>query len=385
MDLPDTGYLTDGGIPSVGKDALLAWAVKYPRTRSLRRYRRILHNWSQFIRPVPKLLDNVDGRIHASYNQSVARTGRTSSSGPNEQNRPRDDTCKELGVPPIQSTLYCSRFPGGSLPKGDYSQLELKLLASMSRDPAMVECYAKGWDLHARTTLGYADQGVGAFAPLLADGASAAGVQILPGVTLDFPQKVELASKGPKWKWCRTQGKRVNFLTSYQGGPGALQAVLAEAGVYLSQDECAELIEAWHRIYPGVQTYMDDVVARAIYADGNAVAPDGRVRHLPALVHGNEEEQGHAGREAGNFGIQWMAAKLTMVALLLLDESLRALGAQTLIVGTVHDSIILDSPADEAEAATELLRLTMEEAARDPRWAPPGLLHPSIPITADVD
>lgn len=306
-----------------------------------------------------------------------------SSSRPNEQNRPRDDTCKELGVPPIQGTLYTTRWPGGELVKGDYSQLELKLLASESQDEALLECYASGWDLHARTTLGYADLGVGAFAGLVEAGAAACGQELRPG--LSFPERVALAEKGPRWKWCRTQGKRVNFLSGYGGGASVLQAVLAEAGVFLPDEECERLVDGWHRIYPRVAECSARVCAEARGNAGTVIAPDGRKRRLPALIWGDRGEQGHAEREAGNFKIQWMAAKLTMIALLILDEVLRGLGARSLIVGTIHDSIILDSPADEAEDAKVILKECMETAAHDPRWAPAGWVHTSVRITADVD
>ena len=389
---PLTRFVTDTGQPSCGKNALLVWSKDHEQPRVFRRFKRVRHLQSQFLDPVPDLLQGaVDRMIHANLNQHIARTGRLSSSNPNEQNRPRDDTCKALGVTPLQLTMYVSRFPGGTLPKGDYSQLELRILASQSRCSAMLECYRHGWDLHTRTTVGMFPQtitdGFVELEQLTGKTASEARVAaaVLRATELPFPEIARIAAACVTWKFHRTVGKRCNFLTGYGGSGMALQAVLAEAGLYLSEEECDAFIDAWFRLYPEVAAYMADVVERARRNNGVVVAHDGRLRHLPALIYGDRGEQAAAGREAGNFGIQWPAAKLTMVALMILEEMLADVGARTLIVGTVHDSIILDSPADEAEDATQLLKMAMEQAALDERWAPAGWMHPDVPIVADIE
>lgn len=369
-----TRFLTESGLPSVGKDSLVVWGREDERARVYRRYRRIRHSHSQFIVPMfgtPEAPGFVtlakDRRIHAQYNQHIARTGRLSSSRPNEQNRVRDDTCKVLGISPLQTAMYCSRYPDGELVKGDYSQLELRILASASRDARLIEAYERGWDLHAVTTL--------RFFHGLPDGADDTIYQAC----------LKVAAEGTLWKVERSIGKRCNFLTGYGGSGQRLQALLAEQGIYLSEQECDRYIELFFEVYPGVRTYMRGVAAAGRKNAGDVLAGDGRVRHLPALIFGSPGDMAEAERQAGNHTIQWPAAKLTMLALIRLEVALPAAGLKTICIGSVHDSVILDSPAGEAEQAKKILKREMEGAAFDSRWMPRGWMHPSIPILADID
>ena len=386
---PSTGILTDGGAESTGKDALMVWAQHHAEPRIFRRYRRLATIHSGFIKPVPELLQTTDTRLHASFLLHVARTGRVASRSPNEQNRPRDGTCKLLGVSSVKS-MYISRFPGGKLLQGDYSQLELRVLAVASRCKMLLGAYRTGRDVHSQTTLGMFPGLPWEGYAVAKTAAQAAGVDF-PALTrsdvdaLPFEDRVALAEMAAGWKEKRTTGKRCNFLVSYQGGPARLQAVLAEDGLYKAMDECQGYIETFFRLYPEVVSYMRGVTQRAIDAGGVVTAADGRRRHVAAIITGDEGEKAAAAREAGNFGIQWPAAKLTLVALTTLDEELRAAGARTVIVGTVHDSIQLDAPPDEADDALALLGVIMEAAGRSPEWMPEGWWDPTVPIVADLE
>jgi len=364
---PYTRFTTETGEPSVGKDALVVWGEHDERPRLYRRYRRLRTIHSSFIAPMYEYLaKSLDGCVHAGYNQHIARTHRLSSSDPNEQNRPRDDTCAVLGAPPIQDAMYCSRFSGGEVVKADYSQLELRVLAVASVDLALLAAYEKGRDLHATTALGFFDN--------------------LRGVVSDevFAAALEKAKQREAWKTERGIGKRCNFLTSYGGSAQRLQALLAEQGLFLPLEDCERYVELFFELYPGVRRYMRWVSDQAVAAGGVVVCADGSRRHLPALIHGEPGERAHAEREAGNVTIQWPAAKLTMIALSLLGQLLREEKMESLIVGTIHDSILVDSPAEEAEEVAELVKGAMELAAEDPRWMPAGWWNPRVPVIADV-
>jgi len=378
MGLPETQHYTDSGLPSIGKDALVVWAqTGDSRPREFRRYRRIRHALSQFLLPMPGIIaSTVDGFVHAEYLQHVARTKRLASRNPNEQNRIRDDTCAALGVPPITSSMYVSRFPGGELVSGDYSQIELRGLASASGDKGLVTAYAEGRDVHAQTTLGV-------FPNLIQEAAAHAGVVPVPS-NPTFWEALAVVALHPTWKRQRGIGKRTNFLTSYGGSGLRLQAVLAEAGIYLSEAECTRIIDGYYALYPEVRRYMRKVVKLARANNGDVVAMDGCVRHLPALLVGDDGARSHAEREAGNFTIQWPAAKLTTIAIMILEDSLRAAKMESIVVGTIHDSIILDAPAAEASASREILKGAMEAAPQDSRWAPVGWWDQRVPIIADV-
>lgn len=382
---PKTGILTKAGNDSVGKDSLMIWAEKHTAPKHFRTFRRVLTIHSGFIKPIPQLI-SVHGCIHASFNQQVAQTGRLTSTGPNEQNRPRGGTCDALGVPQTKS-MYVSRYPGGKQINGDYSQLELRVLAVASKCEAMLTAYRIGQDLHWKTTLGM-------FVSLPHDGYEvlAAADPAFPVLSADrigslpFDLRVELAmALGKLVKEKRTVGKRCNFLTGYGGSGHRLQAVLAEEGLYLSVEECDAYIDLFFSLYPEIRVYMAGVAARAERDGGIAFAPDGRMRPVPEILSLDRGEKASAGRRAGNFAIQWIAAKLGMIALRILQDELTKRRMRTLIVGTVHDSIQLDAPAEEADDARELLRSSMEAAREHPLWVPKGWWDPSVPIVADID
>jgi DNA polymerase-1 len=242
------------------------------------------------------------------------------------------------------------------------------VLASASQDTRLIEAYQRGWDLHAVTTLRFFHD--------LPDGCDDAAYQACLKIA---------AQDAVQWKVERSIGKRCNFLTGYGGSGLRLQALLAEQGIYLSEEECDRYVELFFEVYPGVRTYMDGVVMAAKANGGNCLAGDGRVRHLPALLAGSPGDMAEASRQAGNHTIQWPAAKLTMLALIRLEARLQQEQLRTLVVGSIHDSIILDSPAGEQDRARDLLKEEMEAAALDPRWMPRGWLDPRIQILADVE
>jgi DNA polymerase I len=276
-------------------------------------YRQLTKLKSTYIDALPRLCRN--GRLHTSFNQTVAATGRLSSTNPNLQNIP---IRTELGRE-IRSAFVAA--PGTLLIAADYSQIELRLLAHYSQDPLLIEAYRTGKDIHALT---------------------AAEVFGVPPLMIDAEQ--------------RRRAKAVNFGIVYGLSPFGLSQQLG-----IEQKEAKRFIDAYFERYKGVRGYIDGTLEQA-RRDGFVRNLFGRKRPIPDLASKNPTQRGFAERTAVNTPLQGTAADLIKIAMLRLDAELRGRKLQAKMLLQVHDELVLEAPLAEVEQVKALVQECMEHA-----------------------
>jgi DNA polymerase-1 len=311
---------------STGAEVLEDLASSHELPRRLLEYRSLQKLKSTYVDALPKLINPRTGRVHTSFNQAVAATGRLSSSDPNLQNIP---IRSELGR---QIRRAFIPTPGHTLLSADYSQIELRVLAHLCRDPDLIDAFAKGEDIHRRTA------------------AELFGV--MPGlVTADM----------------RRRAKAVNFGIIYGMGP---QRLAREQGVTMK--EATGFIRRYFERFPMVKAYVDDTIA-AVERDGLVRTLFGRIRYFPEIRGTDRNARQQAIRAAVNTTIQGTAADLIKKAMVVLADRLGASRLSSAIVLQVHDELVLEVPAGEEEQTAGLLRRVMED------------VHPlSVPLTVDL-
>ena len=279
-------------------------------------YREIAKLESTYLDTLPELVHPVDGRLHTSFNQTVAATGRLSSSDPNLQNIP---IRRELGRDIRRGFVAQS---GWKFLVADYSQIELRLLAHLSRDPAFVAAFTSGGDIHRQTAAVI-------FGTELAD------------VTNEM----------------RSRAKTINFATIYGQGANALARQLR-----IPHAEARAFIETYFTRFSGVRAYLDSQV-RYARENGYVETIFHRRRYIPELRDRNFNIRAFGERVATNAPIQGSAADLIKVAMIRIHEALRSqkLAAQLLL--QVHDELVLEAPPDELDTVTRIVRSAMEGAA----------------------
>ena len=304
-----TGYSTD-------EDALLAIKHLSDVPRFVLEWRHLSKLRGTYLDKLPALIHPRTGRLHTSFRQTVAATGRLSSSDPNLQNIPiRTNEGRE-----IRRAFVAE--PGWRLVSADYSQIELRVLAHFSDDPGLMLAFQQDVDIHART---------------------AADVFQVPLAEVTADQ--------------RRQAKAINFGLMY--GMGAFR-LANELGI--DQRHAKGIIDRYFETYPGVRRYFDETVERA-RIDQRVTTLWGRVRHLPDLTSSQVTTRQAAERVAINTPIQGTAADLIKVAMVKLDARLAAERLQTRMILTVHDELVLEAPELEVEAAVRCVREEMEGAA----------------------
>ena len=257
-----------------------------------------------------------DGRIHAHFNQTVARTGRLSSEDPNLHNIPvRTEQGREF------RRAFVPR-EGSELLVADYNQIELRVIAHLADDPGLVGAFESGQDIHNTTA------------------ASVFGVSS-DEVTTEMRSKAKMVSYGLAY------GMEAYGLGQRLGIP---------------TDEAAEILDAYFVAFPNVKSFMDGVVAET-KERGYTETMFGRRRPIPELNAGNFRVRQAAERQAMNAPIQGLAADIFKVALVRLDQALRDRGAQSCLILQVHDEVILEVPDDERDEIGALTVDTMRDAA----------------------
>jgi DNA polymerase-1 len=257
-----------------------------------------------------------DGRIHATFNQTVARTGRLSSDQPNLHNIPvRSD----------EGRVFRTAFvpgPGRTLLVADYNQIELRCIAHLAGDPGLVEAFTGKQDIHNATAARVFD--------------------VAPGdVTLDQRSKAKMVSYGLAYGMeAYGLGQRLNIPT----------------------EEAAKILDAYFEAFPNVKAYMDATVQEA-RRNGYTVTLFGRRRPIPELLNSNWRIRQAGERQAMNAGIQGLAADIFKVALVRIDEALEAAGHDSELVLQVHDEVIVEVADDEREAVGGLVVELMRGAA----------------------
>ena len=280
---------------------------------------RLILDWREKSKIKSTYLDTLgplrrgDGRVHTTYNQTITATGRLSSSDPNLQNIP---TRSELGR--TVKTAF-SAGEGSVFLAVDYSQIELRLLAHLSGDEHLVRAFNEGEDFHAETA------------------ARVFGVPVSE-VTPDL----------------RSRAKAVNFGIVY-----GQQAYGLSQSLHISMAEARDMIDRYYEAYPGVRTFLDNVVARAKQT-GYAETMYGRRRHIPELKAKNPQLRGFGERTAMNHPMQGTAADIIKIAMARVSRRLEEGGFAAHMILQVHDELDFECPVDEVERLTAMVRDVME-------------------------
>src|SRR5690606_25993354 len=289
---------------------LEALADQHPLPAVILQIRQLSKLKGTYVDALPQLVDAHTGRVHGSWEQAVAATGRLSSSDPNFQNIPirtaLGRTIREAFVAP----------PSYAIVSGDYSQIELRVLAHLSRDERLVEAFRTGQDIHLRTAM-----------------------------------EIFELSEEEVTREHRTRAKAVNFGVIYGQGESGLAKSLG-----ISRDEAGRFIAAYFRRYDGVRRFMDHTLEAA--REGEAVRSLlGRRRLLPDIRSGNRARRFAAERIAMNMPIQGSAADILKLAMLALSTPPPP-GARMVL--TVHDELVFEVPEAEVEEACRVIREKME-------------------------
>lgn len=280
---------------------------------------RLILDWREKSKIKSTYLDTLgplrrgDGRVHTTYNQTITATGRLSSSDPNLQNIP---TRSELGR--TVKTAF-SAGEGSVFLAVDYSQIELRLLAHLSGDEHLVRAFNEGEDFHAETA------------------ARVFGVpvsEVTPGL--------------------RSRAKAVNFGIVY-----GQQAYGLSQSLHISMAEARDMIDRYYEAYPGVRTFLDNVVARAKQT-GYAETMYGRRRHIPELKAKNPQLRGFGERTAMNHPMQGTAADIIKIAMARVSRRLEEEGFAAHMILQVHDELDFECPVNEVERLTTMVRDVME-------------------------
>ncbi len=292
--------------------ALQTLVDQHPFVQTLLDYRELAKLKNTYVDALPPLVDPEDGRIHTTYDQTVAATGRLSSTNPNLMNIPvRTDLGKQ-----IRRAFIAEE--GDVLLSIDYSQIELRVMAHLSEDPILIDVFNQNQDIHSATAA----------------------------------QIYDLPPEGLKAKH-RSVAKMVNYGLAY--GMGA--AGLAER-LNVPVAEAEQIMETYFESFGGVADFLDEVVKQA-YADGFTTTMFGRRRYLPELGSGNPRVRSIGERQALNAPIQGSAADIMKLAMINVERELEKSGLGTRMILTVHDELVFEVPKGEIAAAGELVEREM--------------------------
>ena len=306
---------TSTGQWSTDEKVLSKLADAHPVVAAVLEYRAATKLKSTYADKLPTLID-ADSRVHTTFSQSFAETGRLSSSDPNLQNIPvRTERGKLI------RKAFVARDEGHVLVSADYSQIELRLMAAFSGDEAMLEAFKAGEDIHRDT----ASRVYG----------------IMPAFVSDDQ---------------RAKCKMVNFGIIY-----GISAFGLSQRLKVSRKEAAGLIETYFRLYPKVKKYMEDAVAKA-REKGYAETVLGRRRTLRDISSRNATVRMAAERDAINTPIQGSAADLIKVAMVNVDRAMKEAGMRSRMVLQIHDELVFDAPKEEVDALKAIIEREMTTA-----------------------
>jgi len=314
-----TGYSTDA-------DVLTELGLGHPLPAKILEHRSLAKLKGTYADTLPALINPRTGRIHTTFNQLVASTGRLSSQDPNLMNIP---IRTELG-----RRIRAAFIPeeGWRFVAADYSQIELRILAHMSGEPAIIESFRKGEDIHTRTA-----------------------------------SEVFKVAAAEVTSLQRTIAKSANFAILY----GVSAFGLSQA-TKIDQKEAQRYINAYFALHPLVREFIDRTVAEG-RERGYVSTLLGRRRYLPDLKSGNPVQRNAAERMAMNAPVQGTASDMIKIAMVRVHEALRARGLRARMLLQVHDELLFEAPPDEVAAVEALAREIMERA-----------LPLAVPIVVDV-
>jgi DNA polymerase-1 len=311
---------------STAEEVLDELALVHELPRKILEYRSVQKLKSTYVDALPALVSPETGRIHATFNQTVAATGRISSSDPNLQNIP----IRTAEGRRIREAFVAE--PGHLLLSADYSQIELRVLAHLSGDPTLIDTFKRGEDVHDRTSREV-------FGPLSA-------------IPPDEQRRIS---------------KMINYALLY----GKTAFTLAK-DIGVSRGEADTFIQAYFARYPKVRSFIDETVEGA-RRTGSVRTLLGRLRRLPDLKAKNPQVRFEAERQARNTPVQGSAADLIKKAMIDLDRALRAEGMKSRLILQIHDELLLEVPEEEKDRALSLVKAIME-----------GALELVVPLTVDA-
>ncbi len=308
---------TPSGAPSTDEDVLLELALDHPLPKVLLEYRGLAKLKSTYTDKLPKMINPHTGRVHTSYNQAVAITGRLASSDPNLQNIPvRTQEGRR-----IREAFIASK--GAHIVSADYSQIELRIMAHLSQDAGMLQAFANNEDIHR---------------------ATAAEVFSVEKEAVDSEQ--------------RRYAKVINFGLIY-----GMSAFGLAQNLNIERSAAASYIERYFTRYPGVRQYMDNTRALA-KQQGYVETYFGRRLWVPAINSANAMQRAGAERAAINAPMQGTAADLIKLAMIAVDKWLKEQKLQTKLIMQVHDELVLEVPDSELELVKTKLPELMQNVAK---------------------
>ena len=328
MQLDPKAKKTRTGQYATGEEVLQKLAGKHPIINAILEYRSYTKLKSTYLDALPALINPRDGLIHTSFNQAVTATGRLSSNNPNLQNIPvRTANGREI------RRAFVPRSPEYTLMAADYSQIELRIIAHLSQDPAMIADFQLGHDIHA---------------------ATAAKVFHVP---LDQVTKEQ-----------RSRAKAVNFGIIY----GMSAFGLAER-MEISRGEASDIIKKYFEEYAGIKEYMNRSIALA-KERGYAETILGRRRYLRDINAANATVRNFAERNAINAPIQGSSADMIKIAMIGIQSEIERLHLQSKMILQVHDELVFDAHLDELDVLKSLVNDKMVNA-----------LPLSVPVIVEIN
>ncbi|MBK6391689.1 MAG: DNA polymerase I [Saprospiraceae bacterium] len=328
MKIPYTGPKTKTGQYQTNEDTLSKLADAHPIIDAIVNYRELAKLKSTYVDSIPALINHRTGRLHTTFNQTIAATGRLSSINPNLQNIPiRTDRGKEI------RKAFIPRDAEHIILSADYSQIELRIIADISKDENMMAAFQAGEDIHT---------------------ATASKVFNVPSVEVT--------------KEMRRRAKAVNFGIAYGQSVFGLSQTLN-----ISRGEAKEIIDNYFTQFPGIKQYMTDTIAFA-KKHGYVQTLLGRRRYLPEINERNFTVRGQAERNAINSPIQGSAADMIKVAMVKLHERLKKEQFKSVMTLQVHDELVFDVLRTELERIKPVIEHEMKIAI-------PGL---TVPIVVEM-
>ncbi len=316
MVITDKPKKTKTGQYSTGEDVLTKLINKHPIVQMILDYRQLTKLKSTYVDTLPDLVNPRTGRVHTSYNQAVAATGRLSSNNPNLQNIPiRTERGREI------RKAFVPRNEKFTLLAADYSQIELRIIAELSGDEGMINAFKEGVDIHSATA------------------------SKVYGVPLD-----EVTSE------MRRNAKTVNFGIVYGISPFGLSERLN-----IPRSEAKEIIDQYFEKYPGIKQYMKDTVDFA-RKNGYVKTMMGRRRHLRDINSKNAVVRGFAERNAINAPIQGSSADMIKIAMISIYNAMKEKNLQSKMILQVHDELIFDTHKDEVDTLKPIIEAHMINA-----------------------
>lgn len=318
LKVTDKAKKTKSGQYATNEEVLQKLQGKHPIIDEILSYREVIKLKNTYVDPLPTLINPTTGRIHTSYNQVMAATGRLSSDHPNLQNIPvRSEKGRRIRA------SFIPRSEEFTLLAADYSQIELRIIAALSGDEAMLEAFHSGTDIHSTTA------------------SKVYGVD-LNDVTREM----------------RSNAKTVNFGIIY-----GISAFGLSQRINISRKEAKSIIDSYFEKFPKIKSYMDESIQKA-RENGYVETILGRRRYLKDINSANAVVRGFAERNAINAPIQGSAADMIKVAMIKVQEFLNREQFRSKMLLQVHDELVFDAHVDEVDQITPEIKRLMAEAIK---------------------